>query len=115
VYREQAQRIEELERENKRLATEVEENQNRWKKGEEELEEFREGQGDVALAVEKGKEADKLVYFPTSLCMLEADARYRNLKSNRLSGSYRKHNRKAPNLHVGHRPLRPVNPPPLMT
>lgn len=61
VYREQAQRIEELEKENKRLASEVEENESRWKKGEEELEELREGRGDVALAVEKGKEADKLV------------------------------------------------------
>jgi len=61
VYREQALRIEELERENKRLAGEVEESQNKWKKGEEELEELREGRGDVALAVEKGKEADKLV------------------------------------------------------
>ena len=61
VYREQALKIEELERENKRLAGEVEESQNRWKKGEEELEELREGRGDVALAVEKGKEADKLV------------------------------------------------------
>jgi hypothetical protein len=61
VYREQAQKIEELEKENKRLASEVEENQTRWKKGEEELEELREGRGDVALAVEKGKEADKLV------------------------------------------------------
>jgi predicted RNase H-like nuclease (RuvC/YqgF family) len=62
VYREQAQRIEELERENKRLTGEVEENQSRWKKGEEELEELREGRGDVAVAVEKGKEADKLVW-----------------------------------------------------
>lgn len=61
VYREQAQRIEELERENKRLANEVEENQSKWKKGEEELEELREGRGDVALAVAKGKEAGKLV------------------------------------------------------
>lgn len=61
VYREQAQKIEELEKENKRLASEVEENQERWKKGEEELEELRESRGDVALAVEKGKEADKLV------------------------------------------------------
>jgi predicted RNase H-like nuclease (RuvC/YqgF family) len=61
VYREQAQKIEELEKENKRLASEVEENQNRRKKGEEELEELRESRGDVALAVEKGKEADKLV------------------------------------------------------
>jgi hypothetical protein len=61
VYREQQQKIEELEKENKRLASEVEENQGRWKKGEEELEELREGRGDAALAVEKGKEADKLV------------------------------------------------------
>jgi hypothetical protein len=61
VYREQALRIDELERENKRLAGEVDESESRWKKGEEELEELREGRGDVALAVEKGKEADKLV------------------------------------------------------
>jgi hypothetical protein len=114
VYREQAQRIEELERENKRLASEVEENQNRWKKGEEELEEFREGRGDVALAVEKGKEADKLVCLRASLWMLEADAYHRKLKLNRSSGNCRKHNRKARNPHAEHRPLRPVNPPRLM-
>lgn len=66
IYREQAHRIEELEKENKRLAGEVEESEKRWKKGEEELEELREGQGDVALAVEKGKEADALVRL--SLC-----------------------------------------------
>lgn len=61
VYREQAQRIEELEKENKRLAGEVEDSEKKRRKGEEELEELREGRGDVALAVEKGKEADKLV------------------------------------------------------
>lgn len=61
IYREQAQRIEDLEKENKRLVSEVEEADRRWKKGEEELEELREGRGDVALAVERGKEADKLV------------------------------------------------------
>lgn len=61
VYREQAQRIEELEKDNKRLAGEVEDSEKKRRKGEEELEELREGRGDVALAVEKGKEADKLV------------------------------------------------------
>jgi hypothetical protein len=61
IYREQAQRIEELERENKRLAGEVEDGEKRWKSNEEELEELREGRGDVALAAEKGKEAEKLV------------------------------------------------------
>ena len=61
IYREQAQRIDELERENKRLAAEAEQSEARWKKGEEELEELREGRGDVALAAERGKEADKLV------------------------------------------------------
>ncbi|KAJ4305698.1 hypothetical protein N0V90_001229 [Kalmusia sp. IMI 367209] len=61
IYREQAQRIEELERENKRLAAEVEQGETRWKKGEEELEELREGRGEAALAAEKGKEAEKLI------------------------------------------------------
>lgn len=61
IYREQAQRIDELERENKRLAAEVEQGETRWKKGEEELEELREGRGEAALAAEKAKEADKLV------------------------------------------------------
>ncbi|CAI6332317.1 unnamed protein product [Periconia digitata] len=60
IYREQAQKIEELEKENKRLAGEVEEGQARWKKGEDELEELREGRADAALATERGKEADKL-------------------------------------------------------
>lgn len=65
LYKEQAQKIEELEKENKKLASEVEENQKRWRKGEEELEELREGKGDVAIAVEKAKEADKLVDYDT--------------------------------------------------
>jgi hypothetical protein len=60
IYREQAQRIEELEKENKRLVGEVEDGEKRWKSNEEELEELREGRGDVALAAEKGKEAEKL-------------------------------------------------------
>jgi len=42
VYRKQIARIEELERENKRLAREASEHQARWQKNEEELEELRE-------------------------------------------------------------------------
>ncbi|KAF2748733.1 hypothetical protein M011DRAFT_336160 [Sporormia fimetaria CBS 119925] len=60
IYREQAHRIEELEKENKRLAGEVEEAERRWQRGEEELEELRAEKGDVAVVVEKGKEAEKL-------------------------------------------------------
>jgi hypothetical protein len=66
IYREQVQRIEELEKENSRLTGEVDEYKGKWSKGEEELEEFREGRGDVALAIEKGKQADKLVWDRTS-------------------------------------------------
>jgi hypothetical protein len=72
IYREQAQRIEELERENKKLGNEVEEGKKRWKKGEEELEELREARGDVAVAVERGKEADKLVCDSRNLCLVLA-------------------------------------------
>jgi hypothetical protein len=104
VYREQAQKIEELERENKRLASEVEENQTRWKKGEEELEELREGRGDVAIAVEKGKEADKLVRILNRSGGVEADMACRRLRSNRSNGSYRKPNRKAQRTHAELRP-----------
>lgn len=69
IYREQAQRIEELEKENKRLTGEVQDGEKRWKSNEEELEELREGRGDVALAAEKGKEAEKLV----SCCILQME------------------------------------------
>lgn len=61
IFREQAHKIEELEKENRRLLGEVEDGKKRWKKGEEELEELREGRGDLVLAAERGKEADKLV------------------------------------------------------
>ncbi|KAH7380429.1 hypothetical protein DE146DRAFT_671422 [Phaeosphaeria sp. MPI-PUGE-AT-0046c] len=87
VYREQAQKIEELERENKRLASEVEENHNRWKKGEEELEEFREGRGDVALAVEKGKDADKLKAEVESLKRQLSQAQSQSTKLNRRTST----------------------------
>lgn len=45
IYRKQAARIEELERENKRLAREASDVEKRWKKAEEELEDLREADG----------------------------------------------------------------------
>ncbi|KAH7407480.1 hypothetical protein BKA64DRAFT_597117 [Cadophora sp. MPI-SDFR-AT-0126] len=50
IYRKQAARIEELEKENKRLAREVSDGERRWKKAEQELEDFREA--DVESAEE---------------------------------------------------------------
>ncbi|KAH8722519.1 hypothetical protein GQ44DRAFT_751308 [Phaeosphaeriaceae sp. PMI808] len=87
MYREQAQRIEELERENKRLANQVDENQSRWQKGEEELEELRESRGDVALAVEKGKEADKLKAKVESLKRQLSQAQSLSTKSTRRTST----------------------------
>ncbi|CBX98612.1 hypothetical protein IAQ61_007765 [Plenodomus lingam] len=87
VYREQAQKIEELEKENKRLASEVEENKNRWKKGEEELEELRESKGDIAVAVEKAKEADKLKTEVESLKRQLSQLQTQNSKSIRRTST----------------------------
>jgi len=46
IYRKQALKIEELERDNKRLAKEASDGERRWKKAEEELEELREAEDD---------------------------------------------------------------------
>ena len=61
IYREQVQKIAELEMEKVRLIGEVEDYKTKWQKDEEELEEFREGKGEAAVALEKSKETDKLV------------------------------------------------------
>ncbi|KAF2851619.1 M protein repeat protein-like protein [Plenodomus tracheiphilus IPT5] len=87
VYREQAQKIEELEKENKRLAGEVKENQTKWRKGEEELEELRESKGDVAVAVEKAKEADKLKTEVESLKRQLSQLQTQNSKSIRRTST----------------------------
>ena len=46
IYRKQAIRIDELEKENKRLAKEASDGEKRWKKAEEELEDLREAEDD---------------------------------------------------------------------
>ena len=68
IYRKQAARLEELEKENKRLAKEARDSEGRWRKTEEELEELREASGQVAelksraaTADAKAEEVNKLV------------------------------------------------------
>lgn len=66
IYRKQANRIEELEKENKRLAKEAIDGEKRWKKAEEELEDLREAEdapnvGAISSADGSG-EVEKLVY-----------------------------------------------------
>ena len=75
IYRKQASRLDELEKENRRLAKDARENEARWKKTEEELEELRESSGEVAeLKLRAGKvdakseEIEKLVRLRPSGC-----------------------------------------------
>ncbi|RFU29152.1 hypothetical protein B7463_g7190, partial [Scytalidium lignicola] len=63
IYRKQALRIEELEKENKRIAKEVTEGEKRWKRAEEELEDLREAEGNAegkSAATSRSVEIDKL-------------------------------------------------------
>ena len=67
IYRKQALRIEELEKETKRLAKEASDGERRWRKAEEELEELREAEDDTTPKMgtrpESSGELDKLVRF----------------------------------------------------
>ena len=58
VYRKQAARLEELEKENKRLAKEARESEGRWRKTEEELEDLREVNGEIAELKSRAATAD---------------------------------------------------------
>ena len=58
IYRKQAARVDELERENRRLAKEAQENERRWRRTEDQLEELREASGDVAQLKARAEEAD---------------------------------------------------------
>ncbi|KAK2800843.1 hypothetical protein FQN50_007984 [Emmonsiellopsis sp. PD_5] len=59
VFRKQAQRLEELERDNKRLEREVEEAGVRWKRSEEQLEDLRETGGELVELRERVVKAEK--------------------------------------------------------
>ncbi|KAF2502359.1 hypothetical protein BU16DRAFT_568640 [Lophium mytilinum] len=75
VFRKQALRIEELEKENKRLQSEAGDAEGRWKKTEEELEELREASGEVAELKNKadrvGVMGDELEKLKTELASLQ--------------------------------------------
>ena len=70
IYRKQAARLDELERENRRLVKDLSEAEGRWRSTEEELEELREASGEVAelkaraeKVDAKNEEIEKLVFF----------------------------------------------------
>lgn len=84
IYRKYVTRIEELEKENKRLAKESAEAEKRWQKAEDELADLRDGEGDDAAAAGKGagvsdSEVEKLVRFATALLLRPIRLRLRGV------------------------------------
>lgn len=70
IHRRQQAKIEELERENKRLAKETSESERRWKKAEEDLEEIREADTESKTpgsTAPSSDEAQKLVRISTRI------------------------------------------------
>lgn len=61
IYRKQTSRLDELEKENRRLANEVRDAEVRWKKAEEELEDLRESSSEVAELKSRAGKADATV------------------------------------------------------
>lgn len=74
IYRKQAVRLDELERENRRLAKEAQETEKRWRQTEEELEELREASGDVAQLKSRAEKADAQVDEFNKVVRLHADS-----------------------------------------
>ena len=61
IYRKQAARLDELERENRSISKEAQEAEKKWRKTEEELEELREASGEVAELKSKAQKLDALI------------------------------------------------------
>jgi hypothetical protein len=83
IYRKQAVKIDELEKENKRLAKEAADGEKRWKKAEEELEDLREAQDESSpkgtdRASESSRELEKLVCNCHSIALLYANRQPEN-------------------------------------
>ena len=58
IYRKQAARLDELEKENRRLAKDAQDAEKKWKKTEEEIEELREASGEVAELKSRAQRLD---------------------------------------------------------
>lgn len=59
IYRKQALRLEDLERDNKRLEKEARDGESRWRRSEEELEELREASGEASALKAEAKRAEE--------------------------------------------------------
>lgn len=68
IFRKQALRIEELEKENKRLSKEAQDGEKRWQKAEEALEEMRETDGDRPTAIPRQSESSDDLEKLVSTC-----------------------------------------------
>lgn len=77
IYRKNMARIEELEKENKRLARESTEAEKRWQKAEEELADLREAEGDSGKKAGGSDEVEKLVSHRWSHLQRRLDVRKR--------------------------------------
>lgn len=74
IYRKQAARLDELEKENRRLAKESQEAEKRWKQTEEELEELREASGDVAELKSRAQAAEAQMEEFSKVVRLQMDS-----------------------------------------
>lgn len=70
IYRKQALRLEELERDNKRLEKEARDAETRWRRGEDELEELREASGEASALKAQAKKAEEA---QSEIAKLEAE------------------------------------------
>ena len=83
IYRKHVARIEELEKENKRLAKESEDSEKRWKKAEDELADLREAEGDAA---KKGEgDVEKLVGISHAPADVNANSSFATEERDRFS------------------------------
>jgi len=91
IYRKQAARLDELEKENRRLAKESQEADKRWRHTEEELEELREASGEVAELKSRAQKAEAQMEEFNKLVRS-----YANLDSHQVDADHMGRNKKTP-------------------